>query len=124
MFALAVPLTPVRMANAFCREDVLPILEAVDSVEELQAAMSNPEAFFEDAASSLGPVAFKLVLAKLRPKIEPVFLRQDVTWEVRRSIQTMITPHAPRRVVAAPWLLRLHRRVDSCSLTGRVARLR
>lgn len=124
VFALAVPLTPMRMAGAFRREDVLPILEAVDSVEELQAAMSNPEAFFEDAASSLGPVAFKLVLAKLRPKIEPVLLRQDVTWEVRRSIQTVITPRVSRRAVATPWLLRLHRRVDSCSLTGHVARLR
>lgn len=61
------------------------MLEAVDSIDELRAALAKPEDFFKEAASSLGPVAIKLVQAKLRPKIEPHILRHDITWEVREE---------------------------------------
>lgn len=58
--------------------DVLAVLQLVDSVEELQAAMNDPQGFFERLASSLGPAATRLVLAKLRKGVEPLIQRHDL----------------------------------------------
>ena len=71
-------------ADSLHWDDVLSVLETVDTIDELRTAMSSPEQFFVDVTNSLGPATFKLVLAKLRPKIEPFILRHDITWDVRR----------------------------------------
>ena len=85
------PLEPVANTNGLSWEDVLPALECVDTIAELKAAVTAPEAFLETAASSLGPVAFKLALAKLRPKMEPFIQRHDVTWEDVLPVFMMLT---------------------------------
>merc|ERR1719487_2827344 len=48
-------------------EDILPLLEMVDSVDELRQAAANPEAFLNELASKGGPVAKKMALAMLKP---------------------------------------------------------
>merc|ERR1719337_539475 len=60
--------------------DVAPALEEVDSVEELQAALQDPTAFFEGLAKSMGPAAKKIALAKLRSKLEPRLKKQGLEW--------------------------------------------
>ena len=52
-------------------EDILPVLEQVDTVEELREALADPEAFFEKLSKAGGPVAKKLLIAKVRPVAEP-----------------------------------------------------
>merc|ERR1719163_2654110 len=62
-------------------EDVLPILDTVDTAEELQQAMSDPAGFFERLIASAGPVAKKLAMAKLRPMLEPHVTKRGLAWE-------------------------------------------
>ena len=50
---------------------MLPVLETVDSVEELLAAVEDPEAFLSRLASSATPMARKLVVARARPALTP-----------------------------------------------------
>ena len=45
-------------------EDVLPILETIDTVEEIQQAIDDPEAFMRKLATASGPAARKVALAK------------------------------------------------------------
>merc|ERR1719163_2595808 len=54
--------TPMRN-HGLVWEDVVPILEELDSIEKLQKAVSDPEGFFERVLTSSGPVARKLVYA-------------------------------------------------------------
>merc|ERR1719506_3282421 len=62
-------------------DDVVPALELVDSVEELEAALADPEAFLQSLAHSMGPAAKKLLVAKLRPKLEPHLDKQGLQWD-------------------------------------------
>eukprot|EP01052_Picozoa_sp_SAG31_P037094 SAG31_NODE_4731_length_2995_cov_3.155732_3_plen_145_part_01 len=48
-------------------EDALPALELIDTMEEVQAAIADPEAFLAKVMAAAGPVAIKLLIAKLRP---------------------------------------------------------
>ena len=48
--------------------DVLPALELIDSRQELQAAMDEPEAFLTRLADAATPAAIKLLVARLKPK--------------------------------------------------------
>ena len=50
--------------------DVMPALELMDTVEELEAAIDDPEAFCRRLLSAVGPVGKRIALAKLRPKLE------------------------------------------------------
>ncbi len=61
-------------------EDVLPALELVDSVEELQAAAEDPEGFLKSMAKTLGPAGKKWAIAKLPPKMEHRRRRSKECW--------------------------------------------
>ena len=62
--------------------DVGPALELMDSVEELEAALDDPEAFVAGLLSAVGPVGQRIALAKLRPKLEPLLAsRHAMSWE-------------------------------------------
>ena len=62
--------------------DVTPALELMDSVEELEAALDDPEAFVAGLLSAVGPVGQRIALAKLRPKLEPLLAsRHAMSWE-------------------------------------------
>ena len=55
-------------------------LEAVDSAEELAAAVNDPAAFFAKLGEAAGPAAKKLLIAKLRPKAGPYLKRHGLDW--------------------------------------------
>ena len=61
--------------------DVRPALEMIDTLEELKAAATDPEAFLNRLLdNAIGPVAIKLALAMARPPIEEVLRPLRVTW--------------------------------------------
>jgi hypothetical protein len=60
--------------------DVQPAFELVDSMAELEEALGDPEAFFENLMNSGGPVAIKMLIAKLRPQVEPQIHRKGLQW--------------------------------------------
>ncbi len=61
--------------------DVLPALEAIDTLEELEAAISEPETFLSQLmATVVGPAARKMVIARLRPAVEPHLAKQHLAW--------------------------------------------
>jgi hypothetical protein len=61
----------------------------IDSVEELQAALDDPEVlvlddpetFFKRLMETGGPAAMLLAIIKLRSKIEPLVAKQGLAWE-------------------------------------------
>merc|ERR1719326_1577720 len=63
-------------------EDVLPALEMIDSMEELQEAAADPAAFFEKLATEVGgPAAKKMLIAKLKRVATPYLEKQGLTFE-------------------------------------------
>ncbi len=52
-----------------------------DSVDELVADAEDPDGAMEKIARSSGLAGKKLALTKLRPKMEPVLLKQGLAWE-------------------------------------------
>ena len=74
-------LEPVAKKHGVAWEDLLPVLQAVDSVEELQAAAEDPEGFLLRIADAATPAAKALAIAKLRPKLEPLAKKRGLTWE-------------------------------------------
>ena len=61
--------------------DVRPAFDLIDTVEELQAALYDPETFLGELAVALGPAAKRMLVARLRSKIEPHILKQGIVWE-------------------------------------------
>ena len=52
--------------------DVQPLLESMDSQDELQQALKDPESFLKKLLTGPGgQVARKLLISKLRPQVEP-----------------------------------------------------
>ena len=49
-------------------------------MEELQEALDNPEEFFERLARAAGPVAKRMLIAKLKPAIWPVAKKMGLLW--------------------------------------------
>ena len=61
--------------------DVQPMLESVDSQDELQQAMKDPDSFLKKLlAGAGGEVARKLLLSKLKPRAKPLLQQQGLTW--------------------------------------------
>ena len=60
--------------------DVQPVFEFVDTLAELQEALSNPEAFFTKLLKGSGPAARKMLIAQLRPLVEPMLSQQGLLW--------------------------------------------
>ena len=75
------------------------VQESIADPEELQSALDDPVAFiqslvgledsfsstsmeacFQQLAAAAGPVAIRLAIAKLRPKMEPLLAKQSLTW--------------------------------------------
>ena len=61
-------LEPVLRSRNLEWGDVLPALEKLDSIDELEAAVSEPEELLSSMVSSSGPVGKQMALAQLRPK--------------------------------------------------------
>ena len=73
-------LEPVVAKQGLAWADVQPALELIGTVEELQAAVSDPEAFIKVVLAASGPAAKKLLMAKLRPVLEPILERSGLRW--------------------------------------------
>merc|ERR1719265_528796 len=67
--------------------DVEPALELVASLKQLEEALSNPEAFFKKLLKEGGPVAKRILSAKLRPLVEPRLRQQGLQWS---DVQPML----------------------------------
>jgi fructose-specific component phosphotransferase system IIB-like protein len=74
-------LEPLLTQHSLTWADMLPALELVKSLEELQAAVANPEAFLAQLVQSAGPAAVRFAIAQLRPKLEPLLMQYSLTWK-------------------------------------------
>merc|ERR1719191_2414891 len=74
-------------------EDVVPAITLISSIDELQAALEDPEAFVRDLLlAAAGPVAKKVAAAKLRPKLEPKLAKHELEWaDVMPALELMDT---------------------------------
>ena len=61
--------------------DVRPLLTEFKTKQDLAVSISQPKVFFKRVTNAGGPVARKLLLARLRPKLEPTLKKWRVTWE-------------------------------------------
>merc|ERR1712070_861616 len=64
-------LEPVLTRHGLEWPDVEPLLETVDGPDEIANAIANPEAFFNDLITQSQSLGTKLMLNKLKPKLEP-----------------------------------------------------
>ena len=63
-------------------EDVWPLLDMIDSVEELEEAVRNPQQFMVRLfARALAPMLLRAAVPKARPILEPHLQRLGVRWE-------------------------------------------
>ena len=74
-------------------EDVAPALELVDTIEELEAALDDPEAFMKTIAATAGPAAKCMAIARLRPQLEPLLAlkAEGIEWADAASVMDMIS---------------------------------
>lgn len=73
-------LQPVLQRNGLDWADVDPILDDL-TVEDLKKAKDDPKSFFEDRVESFVPLARKMLIFKLRPKLEPKLKQRGLTWQ-------------------------------------------
>jgi hypothetical protein len=73
-------LEPYLQQQSLTWVDVQPALELVDSLAELEAASSNPEAFFKKLLKGGGPAARRMLIAQLRPRMEPRLHQHGLQW--------------------------------------------
>jgi hypothetical protein len=60
--------------------DVVPVLETIDSLEELRAAADNPEALLERVSRASGSAAKKLAIMHLKPLLDPCLHARGLEW--------------------------------------------
>jgi hypothetical protein len=73
-------LEPYLRARGLEWADVVPVLETIDSTEELRAAVGDPEALLEIVVQTSGPVAKKLAIRHLKPRLELRLHQQGLLW--------------------------------------------
>eukprot|EP01048_Picozoa_sp_COSAG05_P014158 COSAG05_NODE_1577_length_4502_cov_3.764706_4_plen_358_part_01 len=74
-------LEPKLEVHGLTYDDVLPALELIDTVEELEEAVRDPEALLKRLMEAGGAAGKKLALAKLRPKLEPKLEVHGLTYD-------------------------------------------
>ena len=84
---------PVVQRQGLVWEDVAPALELVDTIEELEAALDDPEAFMKTIAAAAGPAAKCMAIARLRPQLEPLLAlkAEGIEWADAASVMDMIS---------------------------------
>merc|ERR1719161_1779543 len=83
--------------------DVQPALELVDSLAELKEASSNPEAFFEKLLKGGGPAARRMLIAQLRPRMEPGVHQRGLQWsDVQPMLESVDTQDELRQALDDP----------------------
>ena len=80
-------LDPTLAKHGLSMEDITPVLDEIDSVDELVDAVSDPEAFFARLATDMGPaVSKKMAIAKLSPMLLPLLETQGLSLQEVRPI--------------------------------------
>jgi predicted protein tyrosine phosphatase len=74
------PLEPHLAKHGLEWSDVVPVLEEVDSIDELKEAAADIGSFLEKLANASGPAAKKLVIMHLKPQLEPHLAKQGLEW--------------------------------------------
>ena len=80
-------LEPMRIARGLAWEDARPMLELVEPLDEVRAAPGDPDAFLQRVSGAGGPAGRRLVLGRLRPRLESLLLLRGVPWEAGRGIR-------------------------------------
>ena len=97
------PLQPHVEKLSLTWEDVQPALELVDSLAELKEASSNPKAFFEKLLKGGGPAARRMLIAQLRPRLEPLLSQQGLQWsDVQPMLASVDTQAELQQALANP----------------------
>jgi hypothetical protein len=73
-------LEPVLEEQSLKWLDVQPVLNEIDSLEELRKAAVDVRSFLRGLTESAGPVARKILFLQLQPKLEPVLKEQGLEW--------------------------------------------
>jgi predicted protein tyrosine phosphatase len=60
--------------------DVVPVLETIDSIEELKDAMADPMGKLTKMAEASVPLAKKLAIMRLKPELEPQLRKTRLEW--------------------------------------------
>ena len=71
---------PLLARHELSWEEVLPVVELVDSPEKLKAAMDNAEHFVEQLALAAAPVVRARVIKLARPNLEPLLEQRGLPW--------------------------------------------
>eukprot|EP00928_Gymnodinium_smaydae_P041046 TRINITY_DN27796_c0_g1_i1.p1 TRINITY_DN27796_c0_g1~~TRINITY_DN27796_c0_g1_i1.p1 ORF type:complete len:763 (+),score=208.02 TRINITY_DN27796_c0_g1_i1:103-2289(+) len=85
---------PILHTQQLQWEDVVPVLEAVDSAEDLKSALADPQAFLDSVLAGAGPAGRKLLVAQLRPLVEPWLQKQRMRWQDLRPALELIKSFA------------------------------
>jgi hypothetical protein len=81
---------PFLLKYGLTWEDVLPVLETIDSIGELKKAVQDPLAHLEQAAESSQTLAKKLAVAYLKPPLSPYLAKQGLEWaDVVPALETV-----------------------------------
>jgi hypothetical protein len=84
-------------------ENLVPVLELVDSIAELEAAIHDPETLLRALTSASGPYAKALWIIKLRPVLLPMLTKRGLDWEdVRLSMEMISTVEELQEAMSAP----------------------
>jgi len=119
---LLVPLLP-KLSLEWA--DVATALELVDTVQELRAALSDPEGFLTRAMDGVGPVAKRLAVAKLKPLLFPHLSKVSLQWEnVEAAVELMDTLEEIRSAASDPQSFLQHIAESAVLEIGSVAKIR
>ena len=84
-------------------EEIVPVLQSVDSLAALEQALDDPMAFIEQLLKANGPAASRLVVAGLRYKLEPTLTAQGLMWaDVSPALEAIDTLDELRAVAEDP----------------------
>ena len=71
-------LEPLLTKHGVTWQQALPMFSQLVSMDRLQAAVADPDAFVKELLSSAGPLAKTFAIAKLRPVLEPMLIKQGI----------------------------------------------
>jgi hypothetical protein len=96
-------LEPHLQARGLEWADVVPVLETIDSIEELREAVDDPEALLERVSRASGPAAKKLAIMHLKPRLEPYLQARGLEWaDVVPVLETIDSIQELREAVDDP----------------------
>jgi hypothetical protein len=83
--------------------DVVPVLETIDSVEELKDAMADPMDKLTKMAEASVPLAKKLAIMRLKPELEPQLRKTGLEWaDVVPALETIDSVEELKDAMAEP----------------------